>query len=249
MYAGAFGAAALLLTAGCSGGDGDSGSVREPSKSSSPSGAARKGDGVSRKDDPNLLRGFRTWLKTNDSKRDDALAGHALNVRLDYRSGEGAGVVEVLTDYGPWGEAEDQVGPLAQAFTQWWDGDPAAGSAHFLGQGGKTAKKTTLYDGDEPSNLLTDFRSWTAAHTPDGKRLAPHVTGVTIGYGSKGSGAVTVSTDYRTHEDEGTQKNVDALGTAFADWWDGDEGAATVTVTSEDQGSSAERKLASPRRG
>ncbi|MEU6995386.1 hypothetical protein ABZ953_32610 [Streptomyces sp. NPDC046465] len=243
-----FGTAVLLLAVGCFGGDGDSGSGREPS----------------RKDDPNLLQGFRTWLKANDSKGDDALAGHALNVSLDYRSGERAGVVKVLTDYGPWGEAEDHVGPLAKAFTQWWDGDPAAGSAHFLGQGGKTAKKTTLYDGDKPSNLLADFRSWTADRSPAGKRLAPHVTGLTIGYGAKGSGAVTVSTDYRTHKDDthkddtpkdetdkgnGTQKNVDALGTAFADWWDGDEGAETVTVTSEDQGSSARRKLASPRSG
>ncbi|MEV8017207.1 hypothetical protein AB0O76_12825 [Streptomyces sp. NPDC086554] len=221
--AGALAAGALLLTVGCSGGDGSS----------------RK-DGP---DNPNLLLGFRTWLKTNDSKRDDALAGHARNVSLDYRSGDRDGVVEVLTDYGPWGGAEDQVGPLAKAFTEWWDEDPAAGSARFLGQGGKTAKKTTLYDGDKPSNLLEEFRSWAAKNSPSGERLAPHITQLTIGYGAKGSGAVTVSTDYLTYKDNKTQQNVDALSKAFADWWDGDEGAETVTVTSEDQGSHAEREL------
>lgn len=36
---------------------------------------------------------------------------------------------------------------------------------------------------------------------------------------------------------------VGAVVEAFADWWDGDDGAETVTVTSEDQGSRAERKL------
>ncbi|MFD4628869.1 hypothetical protein ACFVYR_03060 [Streptomyces sp. NPDC058284] len=241
--AGVLAACALLLAAGCSGGDGGSDSVREPSKPSSPTGPVRKGEGVSQKDDPNLLHGFRTWLRTNDSKRDDSLADHALNVSLGYRSGDRHGVVDVLTDYGPWGEAEDQVGPLAEAFTRWWDEDPAAGSARFLGQGGKTAKKATLYEGGKPSNLLDDFRAWTTANAPDGKRLAPHVTALTIGYGRKGAGAVTVSTDYLTHKDDDAQNNVDALGKAFADWWDGDEGAASVTVTSEDQGSHAERKL------
>ncbi|MEU6127223.1 hypothetical protein [Streptomyces sp. NPDC047123] len=198
---------------------------------------------MARGDDPNLLRGFRSWLASNDAEHDDALARHALNVRLDYRSGSRAGVVEVLTDYGPWGRAEAQVGPLAKAFTQWWDGDPAAADARFLGQGGKTAGKAALYEGDEPSNLLARFRSWTAAHSPDGDRLAPHLTGLSIGYGAKGAGAVTVSTDYRTREDPGTPRHVDALGDAFVRWWDGDAGAGTVTVTSEDQGSRAERKL------
>ncbi|MEU5956224.1 hypothetical protein [Streptomyces sp. NPDC047525] len=215
-----FAAGALLLTVGCSGGD----AQEHP-------------------DNPNLLLGFRTWLKTNDSERDDDLAGHALNVSLDYRSGDRDGVVKILTDYGPWGEAEDQVGSLAKAFTEWWDEDPSAGSAHFLGQGGKTAKKTTLYEGDAPSNLLKDSRSWTAKNSPSCERLTPHITALTIGYGTKGSGAVTVSTDYATHEDNKTQKNVDALSKAFADWWDGDEGAKSVTVTSEDQGSHAERDL------
>ncbi|MFD0549771.1 hypothetical protein ACFQ0X_11615 [Streptomyces rectiviolaceus] len=220
---------ALLLTVGCSGSDGGG------SGSASPSASA--------KDNPNLLLGFRTWLKTNDSERDDALAGHALNVSLDYRSGDRDGVVEVLTDYGPWGEAEDQVGPLAKAFTTWWDEDPAAGSAHFLGQGGKTAKKAKLYDGDKPSNLLEEFRSWSVKNSPSSERLTPHITELTIGYGAKGSGAVTVSTDYVTHKDDKTQQNVDALSEAFADWWDGDESAESVTVTSEDQGSHAERRL------
>ncbi|GAA1894908.1 hypothetical protein GCM10009837_16110 [Streptomyces durmitorensis] len=220
-----FAAGALLLTVGCSGSDADA--EEHP-------------------DNPNLLLGFHTWLKTNDSERDDDLAGHALNVSLGYRSGDRHGVVEVLTDYGPWGEAEDQVTPLAQAFTEWWDEDPSAGSAHFLGQGGKTAKKTTLYEGDAPSNLLKDFRSWTAKNAPsapNAENLTPHITALTIGYGAKGSGAVTVSTDYVTHKDKQTQKKVDTLSEAFADWWDGDEGADSVTVTSEDQGSHAERDL------
>ncbi|MFC8128059.1 hypothetical protein [Streptomyces sp. NPDC057302] len=220
-------AGALLLTVGCSGDDGDSGSARESN--------------------PNLLLGFRTWLKTNDSERDDALAGHALNVSLDYRSGDRDGVVSVLTDYGPWGEAEDQVEPLAEAFTTWWDADPAAKSAHFLGQGGKTATKTTLYDGDKPSNLLKEFRSWAAKNSPSGERLTPHITALGIGYGAKGSGAATVSTDYLTRKDDETQKKVDTLSGAFAEWWDGDKSAETVTVTSEDQGSRAERKLTAPR--
>ncbi|MEV0259538.1 hypothetical protein AB0H82_35500 [Streptomyces sp. NPDC050732] len=220
--AGALAAGALLLTVGCSGGAGDSGPA---------------------KDDPNPLRAFRAWLKTDDSGRDDALAGHALHISLGYRPGDRDGVVRVLTDYGPWGEAEGQVGPLAGAFTEWWDEDPAAGSARILGQGGKTARTVTLYDGDKPSNLAAEFRSWTAKNAPGGARLAPHVTELTIGYGAKGPGAVTVATDYRTYEDKETRKNVDALGKAFADWWDGDEGAGTVTVTSEDQGTRAERKL------
>lgn len=224
--AGVLAAGALLLAVGCSGGgDGDSGAA---------------------KDDPNPLRGFRSWLKTNDSERDDALAGHALHISLGYRPGDRDGVVRVLTDYGPWGEAEGQVGPLAEAFTEWWDEDPAAGSARILGQGGKTAKTLTLYDGDEPSNLADEFRSWTAKNSPGGARLAPHVTELTIGYGAKGAGAVTVATDYLTYKDEKTRQNVDALGKAFADWWDGGEGAGTVTVTSEDQGTRAVRKLTRP---
>ncbi|MFE0177534.1 hypothetical protein ACFWZ2_35010 [Streptomyces sp. NPDC059002] len=238
----------------CSGGGSGSGPAHESPKahkSSTPheSPKARQAQRP-QQDDPNLLRGFRHWLRTNDTRHDDALAGHTLHIGLDYRAGDRAGAVKVLTDYGPWSEAEGQVGPLAKAFTQWWDEDPAAASARFLGQGGKTAKQTTLYDGPKPSNLLEDFRSWTAENAPNGERLAPHLTALGIGYGfghgTQGTGAITLSTDYLTYKDHNTQQNLDALGDAFADWWDGDKGAESVTVTSDDQGSHAGRRLTAP---
>ncbi|MFJ2774267.1 hypothetical protein [Streptomyces sp. NPDC087300] len=229
---------ALLLATACS----TSGGGDEPAASAKPTDRAGKA-GQPHRDDPNLLRGFRSWLKTNDSPKDDKLAGHTLSIRLSYDE-QRDGVVEVLTDYGPWGEAEGQVGPLAAAFTEWWDKDPAAGRAYFLSQGGRTVQETVLYRGTDPDNLLKEFLSWTAKNATGGGRLAPHITSLGIGYADSGNGVVTVSTDYLTYRDASTQKNLNAVSEAFAAWWDGDDGASSVTVKSQDEGSSTTKKLA-----
>ncbi|GGU98272.1 hypothetical protein [Streptomyces spectabilis] len=229
--------AVLLLATACATSDEENSS--SPSSSSTP--PAGRADAPS-KDNPNLLRGFRSWLKTNKSSKDDELAEHALSVSLDYSDGR-SGVAKVLTNYGPWGRAESQVGPLAEAFTAWWDKDPAASSAQFLSQGGKTVKETALYAGDKPENLLTEFRSWVTQNTSDGRRLAPHITALTLGYGVKGSGAATVSTNYLTYKAPQTQNCLESISEAFAAWWEKEKGVSNVTVTSEDQGSQAEKEL------
>ncbi|POX37480.1 hypothetical protein C3486_28230 [Streptomyces sp. Ru73] len=218
--------AALLLTS-CASADGDRDSARQ--------------------DDPHLLRGFRSWLASDDAPHDAELGAHVLSVRLRYASGRRAGVADVLTDYGPWGSAETEVGPLAAAFREWWDDDPAAGSATFRGQGGKVAKEEALYGGAEPVNLLADFRSWIAAHRAKGRDRAGHVASLAIGYGRGGQGVVSVATDYLIREEPRTAEYVDALARDAVAWWDGDEGAGSVTVSSADQGAHSERELTAAR--
>ncbi|MFI9028271.1 hypothetical protein [Streptomyces sp. NPDC053560] len=229
-----------LLATSCASGDGGHSASHSPTAGSSTTHEEEKLD---EDDDPNLLRGFRSWLKSNTSEHDDELAGHVLSLRLRYESDSRAGTADVLTDYGPWGSAEKEVGPLAEAFQEWWDDDASAGIAIFRSQGGKKVKEATLYDGNSPVNLLTDFQTWTTEHTEMGRSRADHITSLSIGYGRRASGALTISTDYLTRQEPRTKEYIDALARDFAVWWDGDEGADHVSVTSEDQGVHSERRL------
>ena len=238
---------AVLITSCTSGSDSSSSSPSatqsaSPSASRSPGGQKTPAE-RNKRDDPSLFRGFRSWLKTNDTRRDDDLGQHVLALQLSYDDGRPAGTVDVLTDYGPWASAEKEVPPLADAFRTWWDSDPSADTARFRSQGGKTVKKVKLHSSGKPTNLLTEFRSWVAGHAENGKSRAKHITSLSIGYGKRGTGAVTVSTDYLAYKDSGTQRHIDALARDFLAWWDGDDGADSVTVTSGDQGIHAERKL------
>ncbi|MEC4019692.1 hypothetical protein [Streptomyces sp. H27-D2] len=229
--------AAALLATSCSAGN----PGHEASASPSPTSRANAIERTP-KDDPNLLAGFRSWLRSNSTARDGNLADHALAIALDCTSEQGC-AAQVLTDYGPWGGAESEVRPLARAFKEWWDDDPAAGAAYFLSQGGTTVKEAPLYSGDEPTNLLTEFRSWTSKNVPSGSSLASRITSLSIGYGARGPGAATVSTNYLTYKDPRTQEHLNAIADAFATWWDDDAAAGNVVVNSHDQGTHAQKKL------